>query len=144
MDKKEKELKIFKIPVIWQSAGTMFVSAENLEEAEAKALGERPLPMDWDYLDDSIGLDKEHCEYGENFDKDSLLSELEEELIKAINSYGQDHVDLIRSNNGGVCYGIYHSRNNSFGVTKDYPIESLSSKEAITLSNKLGIGFCED
>lgn len=53
-------------------------------------------------------------------------------------------VDLIMSNNEGIYYGVYHSVNNSFGATKDYPVESLSSKEAITLSNKLGIGFCED
>lgn len=144
MGKKNKSLKVFMIPVVWQMTGTMLVEAENLEDAEVKALREKPLPEEAFYLDDSVELDKEHSDYGENFEKDSLLSELERELIKAVNSYGQDHVDLIMSNNEGVYYGVYHSGNNSFGVTKDYPIECLSSKVAIALSNKLGIGFCED
>ncbi len=60
-------MKIFKIPVVWQSYGMMSIEAETLEEAEEKALGNEPLPTNGEYVTDSCELDKENPSYGENY-----------------------------------------------------------------------------
>jgi hypothetical protein len=56
--------KVYKIPVVWQMAGTMRVKAESLKAAEEKALGPDTGLPDGEYLMDSLELDKEHCDYG--------------------------------------------------------------------------------
>lgn len=58
------EKKVYKIPVVWQCFGTMYVEAESLKEAERKAIEEEPLPTDWEYVDDSIEIDEESPLYG--------------------------------------------------------------------------------
>ena len=57
--KKTKQMKTFKIPVVWQVYGICHVEANSREEAKEKALGvNTPLP-EGNYIDDSMTLDEE-------------------------------------------------------------------------------------
>lgn len=50
-------MKSYRIPLVWQEYGHIWVEAESEEEAISKALGsETPLP-EGNYVDDSVAVD---------------------------------------------------------------------------------------
>lgn len=57
--------KLYRIPVVYQSAGTMEVKANSFMEALEKAIKEEPLPKDAEYLTDSIEIDEESPYFGD-------------------------------------------------------------------------------
>lgn len=56
---------IFKLPCVWQMAGTLRIEADSLEEAKGIALEESPLPKRSDFIEGSFELDEEHSQFGE-------------------------------------------------------------------------------
>lgn len=58
--------KIYRINVVWSEWGVMEIKANNLKEAERKAIEEESLP-DGNYVSGSITLDKDIDGYGENY-----------------------------------------------------------------------------
>ena len=47
-------MKEWKVPVVWEACGIVYVKANTLEEAIEKAIApETPLPDDYDYVADS-------------------------------------------------------------------------------------------
>lgn len=65
------------------------------------------------------------------------------EIETAIGTYGKDHIDILYSETYGIC-GMYHSRKNSFGVTKIYGTAIASKEEIQDYCESLDIGYCED
>jgi len=64
------------------------------------------------------------------------------EINIAIGKYGNDHIDVVIEDN--KIYGMYHSENDSFGVTKDYIINVAAYEELEKYCNLRDIGLCED
>lgn len=55
----------FQIEVLYQMAGTLFVEAETLEEAEQMAKSSDEYPYSSEYVELSIEIDKEAIGHGE-------------------------------------------------------------------------------
>lgn len=59
-------MKTFKIPVVYQASALYHIMAENLDQAENIALSRKiPMPINAQYIEDSMELDKESESYGE-------------------------------------------------------------------------------
>jgi len=68
---------LYNIPVDWKALGLMHIEAESLEEAVKKAETE-PLPDDWEYADDSFGVD---VAYGIRFSNPDGLTEDDKKFL---------------------------------------------------------------
>lgn len=68
------------------------------------------------------------------------MNEFENDLLKAVDEYGEEHVDIILDYETGFMYGNYHSYNDSYPLTNKYQIDRLN---AINLADELGIGWAE-
>lgn len=70
------------------------------------------------------------------------LANFKKEIESAVNEYDSSHIDIISGKN--QIYGIYHSRHNSFPVTRDYPASIMTKKKIDTYCKELDIGSCEE
>ena len=75
------------------------------------------------------------------FDRETMVN-FREDMIDAVHRYGRDFVDVAR-NEEGLIFGLYHSDNNSFNATKEYPSTMATDEELIELAGKLDIGWAE-
>lgn len=73
----------------------------------------------------------------------NVLNNLKSELISAILKYSSSSVDLVKDFDNNIMYGIYHSKKNSFPVTKDYAINLLPDDCIEQFCNELDIGYSE-
>lgn len=106
---------------------TNFIPLEIIEVSFSEFIGEKF---------QTITIDMPLKNYCQNQKKRFL-----KQLDLAIAQYGQDHIDIITDNAHSKFYGIYHSKNNSFGVTDDYVLDLFSKKEIIEICNNKAIGY---
>lgn len=62
------------------------------------------------------------------------------DIVSAVDKYGEEHVDIIMDVGRDVMYLSYHSLNDSYNLSKDYP---LMSSKAIKTANDFNIGWSE-
>lgn len=58
-----------------------------------------------------------------------MLKQFDNELVAAINKYGDNHIDIAIE--GNTVYGFYHSKHDSFGVTEFYSLDELGGIEKL-------------
>ncbi|MBQ3423488.1 MAG: hypothetical protein IJH34_17930, partial [Romboutsia sp.] len=72
-------------------------------------------------------------------------NEILNSLKEAISRYGTEHVDIIVDYNNEdkpMINIMYHSRHNSFGISKSYNIDDLNLDILEDICDDLDIGFC--
>lgn len=69
-----------------------------------------------------------------------IFDRFKKEITAAVEKYGEDHVDVILDDRTCV-YGIYHSRNNSFPVTEEYPKRLAKAEDIKAYANLIGVGI---
>lgn len=62
------------------------------------------------------------------------------ELVMAIDKYGEEHVDIIIDTENDSAYLSYHSTNNSFNISENYP---LSPFNFISIADNFNVGWSE-
>lgn len=70
-----------------------------------------------------------------------MFETFKDELSKAVIEYGDEHVDITKNEETGKIYGTYHSRHDSFPVTKEYPESMATKSKLIELCKNLNIGY---
>lgn len=79
-----------------------------------------------------------------NDDKVSEIEYLRKDILLALSTYGSNHVELLKCENGEYMI-MYHSSNNSFNINNEpYKLEGVSEKELEYLCNLYDIGFEEE
>jgi len=58
-----------------------------------------------------------------------LMKKFDDAIRLAITKYGDEHIDIIITDDGA--YGAYHSSNNSFDVTGTFDVEELGGVEKL-------------
>lgn len=68
--------------------------------------------------------------------------EIEKEILNALEKYSSDNIDIVRDEETGCIYIIYHSFNNSFPVSKtSYCSSQVNFIELEKLAEKYHIGY---
>jgi len=72
------------------------------------------------------------------------FTSFDEELQNAIREHGRDRIDIFidyRVDDKAIAYGMYSSRNNSFGVTNKYSTSIFNEIDVQAYADSLGVGF---
>lgn len=70
------------------------------------------------------------------------INSFEEQLKKAINEYGEDHIDIVLNTETFSYEIMYHSNNNSFGCCEGFDSNYIPIRTIIELKDKYGCGYC--
>lgn len=55
----------------------------------------------------------------------------DQQLRKAVDTYGEEHIDIAVYIQDDKVYGFYHSEHDSFGVTDDFSLQALGGVEQL-------------
>lgn len=60
-----------------------------------------------------------------------MIKQFDKEIMQAINNYGDDKIDIAIQSD--TVYAFYHSRHDSFPVTKNYSLSELGGREKLRI-----------
>ena len=71
------------------------------------------------------------------------INSFEEQLKKAINQHGEDHVDIVLDTDTFLYKIMYHSGNNSFACCEGFDSNYIPAKTIMELTDKYGCGYSD-